>query len=43
MSRDSAEDMVTRAKTRAEIFGTGDSSDKEGTETRLRTLGQCRR
>ena len=29
MSRNSAEDTVTQAKTRAEIFGTGDSSDNK--------------
>ena len=31
MSRNSAGDTVTQAKTRAEIFGTGDSSDNEDT------------
>ena len=29
MSRNSAGDTATQAKTRAEIFGTGDSSDNE--------------
>ena len=31
MSRNSAGDTATQAKTRAEIFGTGDSSDNEDT------------
>ena len=31
MPRNSAGDTATQAKTRAEIFGTGDSSDNEDT------------
>ena len=36
MSRNSAEDTVTRVMTRAEIFGTGDSSDDEDTEDKTK-------
>ena len=36
MSKNSTEDTATRVMTRAEIFGTGDSSDDKDTEDKIK-------